>query len=124
MQLEEPSRPVDGLLAHGPDTNSGNYSAGARRPSLGVVFPAQANGSLIVKDGKVVGSELIGQQFSDPKHFWGRGSATSPYPYNAASSSGSNQGPSNPALTEPASESAAYGARLDDCDLNPALDGS
>jgi len=46
----------------------------------------------------VVGSELIGQQFSDPKHFWGRGSATSPYPYNAASSSGSNLGPTNPAL--------------------------
>lgn len=63
-----------------------------------VAFPRQANGSLIVKDGKVVGSELIGQQFSDPKHFWGRASATSPYPYNAASSSGSNQGPSNPAL--------------------------
>ncbi len=65
-----------------------------------LVFPRQANGSLIVKDGKVVGSELIGQQFSDPKHFWGRPSATAPYPYNAAASSGSNQGPSNPALEE------------------------
>ena len=63
-----------------------------------VAFPRQANGSLIVKDRKVLGSELIGQQFSDPKHFWGRASATSPYPYNAASSSGSNQGPANPAL--------------------------
>jgi K+-transporting ATPase ATPase C chain len=65
-----------------------------------LVFPHQANGSLILKDGKVVGSELIGQQFSDTKHFWGRPSATSPYPYNAASSSGSNQGPSNPALAD------------------------
>jgi K+-transporting ATPase ATPase C chain len=65
-----------------------------------LVFPKQANGSLIVKDGKVVGSELIGQQFSDPKHFWGRPSATSPYPYNAASSSGSNLGPTNPALAD------------------------
>ena len=65
-----------------------------------LVFPKEANGSLIVKDGKVVGSGLIGQQFSDPKHFWGRPSATSPYPYNAASSSGSNLGPSNPALEE------------------------
>src|SRR5215471_7294832 len=63
-----------------------------------VVFPHQANGSLIVKDGKVVGSTLIGQPFDDPKYFWGRPSATSPFPYNAASSSGSNQGPTNPAL--------------------------
>src|SRR5262245_42159999 len=63
-----------------------------------VVFPHQANGSLIVKDGKVVGSTLIGQPFDDPKYFWGRPSATSPYPYNAASSSGSNLSPTNPAL--------------------------
>ena len=63
-----------------------------------VLFPRQANGSLIVKDGKVVGSTLIGQPFDDPKYFWGRPSATSPFPYNAASSSGSNQGPTNPAL--------------------------
>ena len=63
-----------------------------------VVFPYQANGSLIVKDGKAVGSALIGQPFDDPKYFWGRPSATSPFPYNAASSSGSNQGPTNPAL--------------------------
>ena len=65
-----------------------------------LVFPRQANGSLIVKDGKVVGSSLIGQPFDDPKYFWGRPSATSPFPYNAASSSGSNQGPTNPALAE------------------------
>jgi K+-transporting ATPase ATPase C chain len=61
-------------------------------------FHHQANGSLIVADGKTVGSELIGQPFSDPSYFWGRLSATSPYPYNAASSSGSNYGPENPAL--------------------------
>lgn len=65
-----------------------------------LAFPRQANGSLIVKDGKVVGSSLIGQSFDDPKYFWGRPSATSPFPYNAAASSGSNQGPTNPALIE------------------------
>src|ERR1700752_2682970 len=65
-----------------------------------VAFKDQANGSLIVKDGKVVGSKLIGQAFSDPKYFWTRPSATSPMPYNGASSSGSNQGPTNPALKE------------------------
>lgn len=64
------------------------------------VFPYRANGSLIQRDGKAVGSELIGQPFSSPKYFWSRPSATSPYPYNAASSSGSNQGPTNPALTD------------------------
>ncbi|AMO24132.1 potassium-transporting ATPase subunit KdpC [Ramlibacter solisilvae] len=64
------------------------------------LFPQQASGSLIVKDGKPVGSELIGQNFTDPKHFWGRPSATSPMPYNASASGGSNQGPLNPALVE------------------------
>ena len=63
-----------------------------------VVFPFQANGSLIVKDGEVVGSALIGQPFDDPKYFWGRPSATSPFPNNAAASSGSNLSPTNPAL--------------------------
>jgi K+-transporting ATPase ATPase C chain len=63
-----------------------------------MVFPFQANGSLIVKDGKVVGSALIGQPFDDPKYFWGRPSATSPFAYNAAASSGSNLSPTNPAL--------------------------
>ena len=61
-------------------------------------FKSQANGSLITKDGKVVGSKLIGQQFDDPKYLWGRTSATSPVPYNAASSGGSNLGPTNPDL--------------------------
>jgi K+-transporting ATPase ATPase C chain len=65
-----------------------------------LAFPYQANGSLIVKDGKAVGSALIGQPFDDPRYFWGRPSATSPFPYNAGASSGSNQGPTNPALTE------------------------
>ncbi|MBB4222818.1 potassium-transporting ATPase subunit KdpC [Variovorax guangxiensis] len=63
-------------------------------------FPAQAAGSLIVLDGTAVGSKLIGQNFSDPKHFWGRPSATAPQPYNASASGGSNQGPLNPALTD------------------------
>jgi K+-transporting ATPase ATPase C chain len=66
-----------------------------------VVFPAQASGSLLRNDqGQVVGSSLIGQNFADPKYFWGRPSATSPMPYNAANSSGSNQGPLNPALLD------------------------
>ncbi|WP_418118329.1 potassium-transporting ATPase subunit KdpC [Variovorax sp. 350MFTsu5.1] len=63
-------------------------------------FPDQAAGSLIVLDGTTVGSKLIGQNFSDPKHFWGRPSATAPQPYNASASGGSNQGPLNPALTD------------------------
>jgi K+-transporting ATPase ATPase C chain len=62
------------------------------------IFPHQANGSLIVKNGNPVGSELIGQPFDDPKYFWGRPSATTPYPYNGSSSSGSNLGPNNPDL--------------------------
>lgn len=64
------------------------------------IFPRQANGTLIERDGKIVGAELIGQPFASPKYFWSRPSATSPYPYNAASSSGSNQGPLNPALID------------------------
>jgi len=63
-----------------------------------LVFPAQANGSLIYQNGKPVGSALIGQPYDDPKYFWSRLSATSPLPYNAAASSGSNLGPTNEAL--------------------------
>ncbi|MDB5947441.1 MAG: potassium-transporting ATPase subunit KdpC [Ramlibacter sp.] len=64
------------------------------------LFPRQAAGSLLLRDGKPVGSDLIGQNFSDPGHFWGRPSATSPMAYNAAGSGGSNQGPLNPALVD------------------------
>jgi K+-transporting ATPase ATPase C chain len=63
-------------------------------------FPDQANGSLIIHNGKVIGSKLIGQYFDRPEYFWSRPSATSPFPYNAAASSGSNLGPTNPALIE------------------------
>src|SRR5512142_450368 len=69
-----------------------------------LVFPHQANGSILIRDGKAVGSELIGQQFSDPKYFWGRLSATGDYAYNSfnaqtsTGSSGSNYGPMNAAL--------------------------
>jgi potassium-transporting ATPase KdpC subunit len=72
-----------------------------------IVFPNQANGSLIVKDGQVVGSSLIGQPFDDPQYFWGRLSATGPFPYNAGASSGSNLGPLNDALID------AVQARID-----------
>ncbi len=65
-----------------------------------LLFPGQANGSLVAKDGKPVGSALIGQSFTEPEYFWGRPSATAPNPYNATASSGSNLGPTNPALTE------------------------
>ncbi|HEV2363942.1 MAG TPA: potassium-transporting ATPase subunit KdpC [Caulobacteraceae bacterium] len=65
-----------------------------------ILFPGQAAGSLIVENGKAVGSRLIGQPFSDPKYFWSRPSATSPQPYNGLSSGGSNLGPLNPALTD------------------------
>src|SRR3989454_12511388 len=65
-----------------------------------VAFPQQANGSVILKDGKPVGSALIGQSFDDPKYFWSRPSATSPFPDNAGSSSGSNLSPKNPDLVK------------------------
>jgi K+-transporting ATPase ATPase C chain len=65
-----------------------------------VAFPAEANGSLIERDGKTLGSRLVGQPFSDPKYFWSRPSATAPVPYNAGASSGSNQGPVSPALAD------------------------
>lgn len=65
-----------------------------------LVFPAQANGSLILREGHVAGSERIGQPFSDPRYFWSRPSATLPFSYNASSSSGSNRGPLNPSLLD------------------------
>lgn len=65
-----------------------------------IVFPVQANGSILLKDGKAVGSGLIGQQFDAPGYFWGRLSATAPFAYNAAASSGSNYGPLNVALLD------------------------
>jgi K+-transporting ATPase ATPase C chain len=63
-------------------------------------FPKKSGGSLIVRDGRMSGSELIGQPFDDPRYFWGRPSATGPFPYNAAASSGSNLGPANPSLAD------------------------
>jgi K+-transporting ATPase ATPase C chain len=63
------------------------------------LFPAQANGSLLLHDGQAAGSALIGQNFTDPGHFWGRPSATAPAPYDANASGGANLGPTNPALT-------------------------
>jgi K+-transporting ATPase ATPase C chain len=65
-----------------------------------VLFPHQAAGSLLTRDGRAIGSELIGQSFADPGHFWGRPSATTPQPYNGAASNASNLGPLNPALTD------------------------
>jgi K+-transporting ATPase ATPase C chain len=65
-----------------------------------ILLPEQANGSLIVKDGRPVGSALIGQPFDDPRYFWGRPSATVPYPYNAATSAGSNLAPTSAKLIE------------------------
>ena len=72
-----------------------------------VIFPHQANGSLITQNGQVVGSSLIGQQFDAPKYFWGRLSASGDHPYNAASSGGSNLGPTNPALLKQVSDRLA-----------------
>ena len=65
-----------------------------------LLFPRTANGSVIVRDGQPLGSELIGQPFSDPKYFWSRPSATTPFADNSAASGGSNLGPSNPVLIE------------------------
>jgi len=67
-------------------------------------FPSAASGSLIISDGKTLGSRLIGQAFDDPKYFWGRPSATVPMPYNGGASSGSNQGPLNPTLADAVTE--------------------
>jgi len=72
-----------------------------------LIFPHQAGGSLLTRDGKPIGSALIGQQFTDPRYFWGRPSATAPQAYNGTASGGSNLGPSNPALTDAAKQRIA-----------------
>jgi potassium-transporting ATPase KdpC subunit len=82
-------------------------------------LPHQANGSLIVRDGRAVGSELIGQQFDDPKCFWGRPSATADHPYNAIASGGSNLGPLNPALRTAVAERIAALRRADPSNAAP-----
>ena len=84
-----------------------------------VAFPDAAGGSLVVKDGKAIGSTLIGQNFTDPKHFWGRPSATGPYPYNAAASGGSNQGPLNPALVDAVKGRIDALKAADPCNVKP-----
>jgi K+-transporting ATPase ATPase C chain len=84
-----------------------------------LVFPHQANGSLITNNGQVVGSELIGQSFDDPRYFWGRLSATSPYPYNGSASTGSNLGPSNPALVEEVTARIAALKAADPTNISP-----
>lgn len=78
-----------------------------------VLFPHQVAGSLITDNGKTVGSALIGQSFTEPQYFWGRPSATGPYPNNAGASSGSNQGPLNPALVTAVSDRIAALRQLD-----------
>lgn len=95
----EPLRPTIVFLALSTGIFGFAYPAISTLAIQGL-FPKQAGGSLIEKDGKILGSELIGQQFTDPKYFWSRLSATSPYAYNPSSSSGSNLNPASPALLE------------------------
>ncbi|MCE9527927.1 MAG: potassium-transporting ATPase subunit KdpC [Planctomycetales bacterium] len=85
-----------------------------------VAFPHEARGSLIIEGDKVLGSELIGQPFNDPKFFWGRLSGTSPFPYNSGSSSGSNLGPLNPALQD-ATKGRVQALRDADLELKGAI---
>jgi K+-transporting ATPase ATPase C chain len=85
----------------------------------GAVFPRQAGGSLLLRDGKPVGSSLLAQYTEDPKYFWSRLSATSPVPDNAASSSGSNLGPSNPALHDAVKGRVAALKALDSTNAAP-----
>jgi K+-transporting ATPase ATPase C chain len=88
-----------------------------------LVFPAAAHGSVVFRDGKAVGSRLIGQHFDSPRYFWGRLSATAPVPYNAAASSGSNYGPMNPALHDAAHARIAALRRADStCTLPIPID--
>ncbi|MDX1975709.1 MAG: potassium-transporting ATPase subunit KdpC [Rickettsiales bacterium] len=83
-----------------------------------LLFPTNANGSLVIVDNKVVGSRLLGQQFTHPNYFWGRLSATSPA-YNAASSSGSNLSPANPKLLEVVNECIAQLKKIDPTNKAP-----
>lgn len=84
-----------------------------------IAFPKAANGSLIVQDGQVKGSSLIGQPFSNARHFWGRLSAASDHPYNGTGSGGSNLGPSNPALKDAVAAQAAALKKLDPTNQEP-----
>jgi potassium-transporting ATPase KdpC subunit len=84
-----------------------------------VVFPEQADGSLIRRDGKPIGSSLIGQSFTDPKYFWSRPSATSPIPYDASSSGGSNLGPMNPDLAKAVADRIAALKKVDPTNKKP-----
>ncbi len=84
-----------------------------------LLFPGPANGSLIRSDGKILGSRLIGQPFSDAKYFWSRPSATSPFPYNAGSSSGSNYGPLNPAYLDSVARRVHDLRQADPGNVNP-----
>ena len=84
-----------------------------------VIFPHQANGSPITQNGQVVGSSLIGQQFDAPKYFWGRLSATGDHAYNAATSGGSNLGPTNPALVKQVSDRIAALKAADPTNTQP-----
>ena len=85
----------------------------------GILFPVQANGSIITREGRPAGSALIGQPFDDPRYFWGRPSATTPFPYNAAASSGSNLGQGNPALRERVQERIAFLRAADPAKAQP-----
>lgn len=78
-----------------------------------IFFPKEANGSLIHRNGRLIGSRLIGQSFSNPAYFWGRPSATTPYPYNGESSSGSNSGPMNPDFLTTVKERMAHLKKFD-----------
>lgn len=84
-----------------------------------IAMPAKANGSMMIKDGQILGSELIGQPFSDPKYFWSRPSATSPVPYAADAGAGSNQAPSNPALADAIKQRVAALKAADPENQNP-----
>lgn len=86
----------------------------------GLLFPNQVDGSLIRKEGEVVGSRLVGQPFDDPKYFWGRPSATGPFPYNASASSGSNLGPANDVLKKAVADRVAALKSADPENTDPA----